>query len=119
MMGYKGPSPTKEIGAALTISLESGGESMAEWMFDRNGQACLILDGDRVRNASGVVVGWISRSNRVCRLTPMCGETAGAADKLSRLEVGTIGSFLRGVGPAQTVATHEPDSVLRYPDPAC
>jgi hypothetical protein len=37
-------------------------QPMAEWMFDRNGRACLILDGDRVRNDTGDVVGWISGS---------------------------------------------------------
>lgn len=33
---------------------------MANWMFDRHGSPCLILDGARVRNRRGVVVGWIS-----------------------------------------------------------
>ena len=36
---------------------------MAEWLFDRNGSTCLILDGDRVRSDRGVVVGWINGSN--------------------------------------------------------
>ena len=36
---------------------------MAEWLFDRNGSACLILDGDRVRGDRGDVVGWINGSN--------------------------------------------------------
>ena len=37
---------------------------MAEWMFDRSGRACLILDGDRVRNDHGSVIGWISGQGR-------------------------------------------------------
>ena len=36
---------------------------MAEWLFDKGGRACLILDQDRVRSNRGVVVGWISGSN--------------------------------------------------------
>ena len=36
---------------------------MADWLFNRNGSASLILDGARVRSAHGVVVGWINGSN--------------------------------------------------------
>jgi len=36
---------------------------MAEWMFDRNGSACLILDGDRIRARAGAVVGWVRGTN--------------------------------------------------------
>lgn len=36
---------------------------MADWMFNRRGQACLILDGDHVRSRRGKVIGWISESN--------------------------------------------------------
>ena len=36
---------------------------MAEWLFDRNGSTCLILDGNRVRSDRGDVVGWINGSN--------------------------------------------------------
>lgn len=36
---------------------------MAEWMFDRNGTAALILDGSKIRSSQGNVVGWISGSN--------------------------------------------------------
>ena len=36
---------------------------MAEWLFDRDGAACLILDGSHVRDDRGVVVGWIDGSN--------------------------------------------------------
>lgn len=36
---------------------------MAEWMFDRHGKACLLLDSDRVRSGSGQVVGWINGRN--------------------------------------------------------
>jgi hypothetical protein len=33
---------------------------MAEWLFDKSGNAKLILDNDCIRNRSGVVVGWLS-----------------------------------------------------------
>jgi hypothetical protein len=35
---------------------------MAEWMFDRRGHTCLILDEDCVRNSHGGVIGWIHGS---------------------------------------------------------
>jgi hypothetical protein len=37
--------------------------AMAEWMFDQSGSPCLILDGDKIRNDGGSVVGWIYGSN--------------------------------------------------------
>ena len=33
---------------------------MAEWLYDKSGNATLILDTDCIRNRSGVVVGWLS-----------------------------------------------------------
>ena len=36
---------------------------MAEWMFDKNGNARLLLDGGRVRDDGGAVVGWINGGN--------------------------------------------------------
>ena len=36
---------------------------MADWLFDKGGSARLILDGNRVSNNHGSVVGWISGSN--------------------------------------------------------
>lgn len=32
---------------------------MAEWLYDKNGSPTLILDGERLRNSHGEVVGWI------------------------------------------------------------
>jgi len=32
---------------------------MADWMFDKRGRPCLILDGNQVRSRRGAVVGWI------------------------------------------------------------
>lgn len=36
---------------------------MAEWMFDGRGQASVIYDGNKIRSASGQVIGWINGSN--------------------------------------------------------
>lgn len=36
---------------------------MPEWMFDRGGSAFLNLDGKRIRNDVGDVVGWIRGTN--------------------------------------------------------
>ena len=36
---------------------------MAEWLFDRNGTPCLILDNDKIRNDRGEVVGWLTNAN--------------------------------------------------------
>lgn len=36
---------------------------MAEWMFDGNGTASLILDENKVRSSQGQVVGWINAGN--------------------------------------------------------
>ena len=36
---------------------------MADFLFDKNGSATLILDGDRVRSNRGRVMGWINGSN--------------------------------------------------------
>ena len=52
------------------------GGHMADWMFNRRGQACLILDGDRVRSRRGGVVGWISGSN----VYSLCGAHIGWFD---------------------------------------
>lgn len=39
---------------------------MAEWLFDRNGRARLLKDGDCFRNDRGSVVAWISGINVYC-----------------------------------------------------
>lgn len=31
---------------------------MAEWLFDEAGTPCLILDGNRIRDEGGAVIGW-------------------------------------------------------------
>lgn len=49
--------------ARLTPSVDAQEDCMAEWLFDRSGSACLILDGDCLRSSGGVVVGWICGSN--------------------------------------------------------
>lgn len=36
---------------------------MAEWLFDRSGAPCLIVDGNRIRDDRGAVVGWIHGNN--------------------------------------------------------
>jgi hypothetical protein len=36
---------------------------LAEWLFDRDAAACLILDGGYVRDDRGTVVGWIDAGN--------------------------------------------------------
>lgn len=36
---------------------------MVEWLFDKDGIACLILDGERVRDDYGDVIGWIKGSD--------------------------------------------------------
>ncbi len=36
---------------------------MAEWLFDRNGRARILLDNDKLRNNRGEVIAWISRNN--------------------------------------------------------
>ena len=36
---------------------------MANWMYDKNGRPCLILDGETIRNNGGIPVGWISNGN--------------------------------------------------------
>ncbi|MHC1697564.1 MAG: collagen-like protein [Geobacteraceae bacterium] len=36
---------------------------MAEWVFDKNGTATIILDNDCLRNNSGSVVAWIAGQN--------------------------------------------------------
>ena len=33
---------------------------MAEWLYDREGLACLVLDDNRLCNAHGLLVGWIN-----------------------------------------------------------
>lgn len=35
----------------------------ADWLFDKDGAACLILDGERVRDDYGDVIGWIKAGN--------------------------------------------------------
>ena len=36
---------------------------MANWMYDKNGRPCLILDGETIRNDGGIPAGWISNGN--------------------------------------------------------
>lgn len=36
---------------------------MAEWLFDKGGHPCLILDGNCVRDKGGYVIGWIIDPN--------------------------------------------------------
>jgi hypothetical protein len=46
---------------------------MSEWIYDRQGQASAILDGDCVRTDGGEVAAWISGSN----LYSLSGEHIG------------------------------------------
>jgi len=36
---------------------------MSDWIYDRNGNAAAIFDGDCIRNNAGRVAAWISESN--------------------------------------------------------
>jgi hypothetical protein len=45
------------------LSLILNGGKMAEWMYDRRGSACLIIDRDRIRDRTGSPVAWISRGS--------------------------------------------------------
>lgn len=39
------------------------GAKLAEWLFDRSGNAQIILDGERLRDRRGSVIAWISGSS--------------------------------------------------------
>lgn len=36
---------------------------MANWMYNKNGRHCLILDSDTVRDERGIAAGWIKNGN--------------------------------------------------------
>jgi 4-fold beta-flower domain-containing protein len=49
--------------ALLLDSTSDTIRTMAQWLFDKAGQAMLILDDDRLRSSRGAVVGWINNTD--------------------------------------------------------
>jgi hypothetical protein len=41
----------------------SAREKMADWMYNKNGRTCLILDGETIRSEQGIAAGWISNGD--------------------------------------------------------
>jgi hypothetical protein len=89
---------------------------MAEWVFDRNGEAQIIWDGDCFRSAAGKVIGWI-HGNGAYALSGrhVACYDGGVLYDTSNFTIG-FRAGARGLLPSRPVLGRLPDSMPGFAD---